>query len=275
MNCGVLLCYPYPQSDDELYKRGIGREGNQDIEQIKKQKLEWHLRSGTLNHQNFTNMALFVLSDDDRYRDLKILDYGGGGGQFALVMKSLFPLSEVYIVDISDAKLLDQYAPLNYQIKYDDFTSDTTRFDMIFMNDVLEHLSNPMCVLKTLRSKLAGMGSRVFIDTPCQFWIYPMTKLVSTKLHTKVLRGTVDHDHQQIWSKSSFLFAVKEAGFYIDKYMETSEFTQAPEFYLDNMKITNPIVRLIGKIFYRVAPIIAKNKIMAVLKPSSDLPRNV
>ena len=267
--CGVLLCYPYPKGDNELYRSGIGRdEKMKDIEQIRNQTLKWHLSSGARNHQNFTNMILFALNDKDRCRNLKILDYGGGGGQFALVVKSLFPLSHVFIVDINDARLLDQFRPLNHQIKFENFTTDETKFDVIFMNDVFEHVSDPLGILKTVRSKLADQNSRIFIDTPCQFWIYPITKLFNKKLHVKVLRGTVDNDHQQIWSKSSFLYIVKESNLSIEKYCETSEFTQPPDFYLDNMKITNPLVRLIGDLFCRAAPLIAKNKIMAVLKPT-------
>jgi len=263
------MCYPYPKSDEEIYKSAIGRDDEKDIEQIKKEKLQWHLKSGALNHRNFTNMVLFALSASDRNRDTKVLDYGGGGGQFALIVKSLFPLSNVYIVDISDAKLLDQYRPINHQIKFDDFMSDATRFDVIFMNDVFEHVSDPLGVLKTLRSKLVDINSRIFIDTPSQFWIYPITKVLNKKLYTKVLRGTVDHDHQQIWSNSSFAYVVKKADLCIVKYKKISEFTQQPEFYLDNMKITNPVIRLIGKFFYRIAPFIARNKIMAVLKPTT------
>lgn len=268
--CGVLLCYPYPSGDDEVYKSGVGRDTGKAKSLIKQEKLQWHLNSGALNHQNFTELTLFALTKADRIKELKVLDFGGGGGQFALVLKSLFPLCEIYIVDIGDAKLLDQFRPLNIQIKYDDFIADETKFDVIFMNDVFEHVSDPRTVLRTLSKKLADRNSKIFVDTPCQFWLYPLTKIFSKKLHTKVLRGTVDYDHQQIWSKTSFQIVVGEANLLIDKYLETSEFTQQPEFYLDNMKIRNPIIRSIGKIFYRLAPFIAKNKIMAVLKPASS-----
>lgn len=266
-DCKVLLCYPYPASDDKLNRSGMGREENRDVTQIQNETLKWHLRSGKLNHNNFTNIALFALNDADRYREIKILDYGGGGGQFALVITSLYILSQVYIVDINDNKLLEKFSPLNHQIKFDDFMKDDNKFDMIFMNDVFEHVSNPLEVLKTLRGKLTDRESRIFIDTPCQFWIYPVTRLINKELHAKVLRGTVDYDHQQIWSKASFSFVVKEANLTIVKYFKTSEFTQEADFYLDNMKIKNPLVRLIGKLFYHVAPLVAKNKIKAVLKP--------
>jgi 2-polyprenyl-3-methyl-5-hydroxy-6-metoxy-1,4-benzoquinol methylase len=263
--CRVLLCYPYPTSDAELFRAGRDRDGVQDPLEAKRNFLNWSLLSGARNHHNFTNMALFTLTDEDRQRALKVLDYGGGGGQFALVLKSLFPLAESYITDISDAKLLNQYRPLNAQIKFADFAADRTRFDVVFMNDVFEHLSDPLGVLRTLRGKLVSDG-RVFIDTPRQFWIYPATKLLWRGLHTKLLRGTVDHDHQQIWSRAAFSHVVREAGFRIAKYVEVSEFTQPASYYLDHMKIRNPLVRVAGVAMYRLGRAVAKNKIVAVLK---------
>ncbi|MEX2163595.1 MAG: class I SAM-dependent methyltransferase [Sulfuricaulis sp.] len=265
-----MLCYPYPSTDEEQFASGTGRADVSNSANIHRGKLAWHLRSGARNHHNFTSMAEFVLTDADRQRRLNVLDYGGGGGQFALVLKSLYPLATPYIVDINDAKLLDEFRPLNTQIRFADFEEDATKFDVIFMNDVFEHVSNPLGVLRLLRTKLTCGDGRVFIDTPRQFWIYPATELLWNRLHEKLLRGTVDFDHQQIWSRRSFLHVVRAAGFGIQKYVETSEFTQPPEFYLDNMKISNRAVRVSGKLLYAVGRSIAKNKILAVLKPTAS-----
>ena len=265
--CGVLLCYPYPQSDADIIASGGNRDGIDSDEENKKIKLDWHLKSGARNHHNFTNMVLFATEGQSCYEELRVLDYGGGGGQFAVVLRSMFPLTKTYIVDICDAKLLDHFKSMNRQIKFKDLPNDSTKFHYIFMNDVFEHVSGPAEVLRSLKGKLIGPNAKVFIDTPCQFWIYPLTKLFSHRIHEKLLRGTVDYDHQQIWNKKSFDHVIKEAGFRVVKYVETSEFTQPAEFYMDNMKIKNFALRAIGKIFYRLAPYIAKNKIMAVLTP--------
>ena len=133
------------------------------------------------------------------------------------------------------------------------------------MNDVFEHLTFPVEVLKLLRKKLKK-GGRIFIDTPCTFWLYPITKIFSKTIHKKLLRGTVDDNHQQIWTKKSFKFAVKSSGYKIKKYITLSEYTQPADFYLKNMKINNPIILLLGYIFYFLAPLIARNKIMSVIE---------
>jgi hypothetical protein len=185
-------------------------------------------------------------------------------GQFALVCKSHFPESNVYIVDISDESLLDEWRGLNNQWPFRSFDQDEVKFDYIFLNDVFEHVSDPLFVLRQLKGKLKN-GGKIFIDTPKQFWIYPLTNLLSKVLYAKVLRGTVSTAHLQIWSKKSFNFVVKESGLKIVAYEESSEYTMPADFYMKNMGVTNSILKFAGNIFYRNAKWLAKNKIISVL----------
>ncbi|MEQ1645602.1 MAG: hypothetical protein ABL959_19285, partial [Pyrinomonadaceae bacterium] len=108
-------------------------------------------------------------------------------------------------------------------------------------------------------------NGRIFIDTPKQFWLYPATKLTSKLLYTKILRGPVSIYHLQIWSRKAFEIVVAASGLKIEKYHETSEYTMPASFYLRNMGITNPVIKLAGSIFYGKAKYLAKNKIMCVL----------
>ena len=256
-NCGVMLYYPYPDDDSQLLSNGEGK--NWPRERV----LSWYSKSSFYNHTNFTNMIRFAMNESDKGKKLNILDYGGGGGQFSLVCKSHFPEVTIYITDISDESLLEEWSASNIQIPFKDFAKDKTKFDFIFMNDVFEHVSDPLFVLKQLAGKLR-VGGKVFIDTPKQFWIYPFTKLFSRAIYTKVLRGTVSIAHLQIWSKKSFEMVVRESGLVISKYEETSEYTMPADFYMKNMGITNPILRLAGRVFYGNAKWLAKNKILCV-----------
>lgn len=257
----MLLYWPYPKSDSG--------EFNWPPESV----LEWYSKSSFYNHSNFTNMLRFTMDESFKGRKLDILDYGGGGGQFALVCRSHFPEAKVYITDISDGSLLEEWKPLNTQIPFTDFANDQRKFDIIFMNDVFEHVSDPLFVLKQLSEKLKR-GGTIFIDTPKQFWIYPVTKLLSKTLYTKVLKGTVSTAHLQIWSRQSFEFAVNECGLSISKYVEESEYTMPADFYMNNMGIKNPLMRLVGSLFYRNSRHVAKNKIMCALsaiKPNNRI----
>lgn len=256
--CEVLLYWPYPKSDD-----AIMAEGEKKAWPVVN-ALEWYSESSFLNHANFTQMLRFAAGEGLRGKKIHILDFGGGGGQFALVCKSHFPEATVYITDIFDESLLDEWRPMNTQIPFVDFVGDDTTFDIIFLNDVFEHVSDPLGVLKQLATKLRPNG-RIFIDTPKQFWLYPATKLTSKSLYTKILRGTVSMYHLQIWSRKAFEMVVAGAGLSIEKYQETSEYTMPASFYLRNMGITNPVVKLAGALFYRNAKYLAKNKIMCVL----------
>lgn len=181
-----------------------------------------------------------------------------------MVCKSHFPQATVHIADISDEALLKEWAALNHQILFNNFATDGTKFDFIFMNDVFEHVSDPIFVLKQMSEKLKP-GGKVFIDTPKQFWIYPVARVLSKKLYTKVLRGTVSTVHLQIWSKTSLEKVLNECGMNVSKYKEVSEYTMPAEYYMKNMGINNPILKLVGQVFYREARFIAKNKILCVL----------
>jgi len=253
-----MLYYPYPDDDIQLLSTGEGKTWPRE------QVLSWYSKSSFYNHTNFTNMLRFAMDDSCKGKKLNILDYGGGGGQFALVCKSHFPEANVFITDISDESLLQEWSTSNIQIPFRSFEKDETKFDFIFLNDVFEHVSDPSFVLKQLAGKLVADG-KLFVDTPKQFWIYPFTKLVSKSLYTKVLRGTVSTSHLQIWSKKSFELVVRESGLTISKYEESSEYTMPADYYMKNMGITNPIVKQAGHIFYGNAKWLAKYKIQCLL----------
>lgn len=256
--CSILLYYPYPKSNIDLVKSGEIKPWSRDS------ALPWYSQSSFYNHENFSNMVKFAVDESFKGKELTVLDYGGGGGQFALIFKSLFPQSKVYITDLSDDALLDEWKSCNEQIPFNSFDSDDTKFDFIFMCDVLEHINEPAPIVAKLSSKLKDNG-RLFIDTPKQFWIYPVSKVISKKLYTKILKGTVSEAHLQIWSKQSFDLIVNEAGLKVHKYSEVSEYTMPADFYMDNMNINSGLLRIIGGIFYKISKLIAKNKIMCVL----------
>ena len=258
-DCGVLLYWPYPKTDEELLReegKPFPGKGARD----------WYSRSSFYNHTNFTNMLRFTLDDSFKDRTIDILDYGGGAGQFALVCRSHFLDATIYITDISDAALLDEFRPLNTQIPFAQFADDRTTFDAIFLNDVFEHVSDPVFVLKQLAGKLKPDG-RIFIDTPRQFWIYPATRLLAKRLHTKVLNGTVSPAHLQIWTKPAFELVVRKAGLAIARYEEAGEYTMPADYYVHHMGLQSPLTRRAARLFYSQAKYIARNKILCVLTP--------
>lgn len=260
-SCGALMYYPYPE-DESLETN----DSHDSISIHKKSFFDWYKLAAKLNHLNFTNMLLFTIKNPENEfsKTLKILDYGGGGGQFAFVCKSILPNSDIYIVDINDYALLDEYRILNKQIKWNEFLLDSNTFDYIFLNDVFEHVNDPIFTLETLLQKLNKNG-KIFIDTPKQFWIYPFLNLIYKPLYSKLLNGTVSRAHLQIWTKKSFYHVVEKAGFKVEKYAELNEFTMKADYYLNNMGITNKFLLFFGDLFYNFSKQIAKNKIQSLL----------
>jgi 2-polyprenyl-3-methyl-5-hydroxy-6-metoxy-1,4-benzoquinol methylase len=258
-NCGTLLYYPYPDDDKTLMDSGTGKVWPRNV------VLDWYSKSSFRNHDNFTHMLRFMLDESCSGKKINILDYGGGGGQFALVCKSHFPEANIFITDISDEALLEEWRPMNNQIEFTKFDDSDVLFDYVFLNDVFEHVSNPNMVLKQLSNKLKS-GGKIFIDTPKQFWIYPLSKLFSKSLYKKILSGTVSAAHLQIWSKKSFHLIALKSDLNVIKYYETSEYTMPADFYMKNMGIENSLLIFIGRIFYKYARLLANNKIMAILQ---------
>lgn len=257
-NCGVLLFFPYPSEQD--LKRKLSDE------KIQAEYVEWYERASFRSHKNFTTVLEFTVPPERAREPLQILDFGGGGGQFALVALSHLPHAEVSIVDASDAALLEDWKSFNRQISFADFPSDATRFDYIFMNDVFEHLSDPVEVLRSLRDKLAPDG-RIFIDTPRQFWLYPALRLLPIRsLYDKLLIGTVSKAHLQIWSDRAFDRAISDAGCTAEKRKIEAALTMDADFYLERMGIRSGPLLMLGRLLHAVGRIVLRNKILCVLR---------
>ncbi len=249
LNCKVLLYYPYPK-------------------QKKPPKVnfkEWYRISFDKNIKNFLGMILYTTNKSKVNKSLNILDYGGGSGQFALIYNSLFPRSKVHIVDIVNESLFNEFKPLNKQIKYEKFPKDKTKFDIIFLNDVYEHVEDPVNLLTVLRTKLKPAGI-IFIDTPRQFWIYPFFKYLFKPIYRKIVKGTVSKSHLQIWSDESFKKSVQLSNLKIQKISYFSELTMDTDLYLQQMGIKFKPIKLIIRLFSRPLVSTFYNKIYCVLE---------
>lgn len=261
--CGALLYYPYPTSD-ELPHLDAATRG-----QAWNDWNAWYYAAASRNHSNFTRMLRFATERWPGEFSGDVLDYGGGGGQFALVVASHFPNVTTWITDIDETSVLEQWQPYNRIIPFATFPEDATRFDAIFLNDVWEHVSSPREVLQLLVPKLRPDGV-IFIDTPRTFWLYPLLRIASPRLYTKLCRGTVSRSHLQLWTRRAFETVVRQSGLWVERYQECSEFTMPADYYMDSMGIGNPLLRTLGRMFYSSARVLARNKIMAVLRPAAS-----
>ena len=73
-----------------------------------------------------------------------MLDFGGGGGQFAPVARLHLSHAEVWLVNVLEDTRVEAWRSLNHQISFDHLATDETRFNYMFVNDVFEHVSDPI-----------------------------------------------------------------------------------------------------------------------------------
>jgi len=252
-NCGVLLYYPYPNSE-EIDSAFMSEE----------QGYEWYANSFERKIKGFSDVITFAINSVDQ-KEYHILDYGGASGQFALIFKSFFPKSKIYITDINDNSLFKEYTSFNNQIKFNEFKDNEKKFDLIFLNDVYEHVEDPVKLLSILRGKLNSNGT-IFVDTPRQFWIYPLFRLLNNYIYKKILKGTVSRAHLQIWTNRSFQISLEKSNLKIVKKKYYSELTQDPAYYVKGMSINNKFLKNIILFSTTIFLFTFKNKIFAVLK---------
>ena len=237
------------------------------IENVKlseEQNYEWYENSFVRKLEGFKDIISFVFKKSSQ-KEYKILDYGGSSGQFALIFKSVFPKADVFITDINDNSLFKEYSIMNKQIKFNNFNNDINKFDVIFLNDVYEHVSDPVNLIEILEKKLNDDGL-IFIDTPRQFWIYPFFKLFNKYIYRKILRGTVSGAHLQIWNEKSFKVSLRNTKLKIFKKKYYTELTQDPEYYVRGMTINNKFLKRIIIFGVSILLFTFKNKIFVILK---------
>jgi 2-polyprenyl-3-methyl-5-hydroxy-6-metoxy-1,4-benzoquinol methylase len=99
--------------------------------------------------------------------DLKILDVGGGSGWLLDLIKQIsnrIKLTQVVDLDIEAQKLATQNGHFYFCGKIEDFESHST-FDLIIMLNLIEHVEDPLAVMKNIEKLLSPSG-RVLIKTP-------------------------------------------------------------------------------------------------------------
>jgi SAM-dependent methyltransferase len=104
------------------------------------------------------------------WRDLKlsdsarVLDFGAGDGHMMSGLKSVFPNAEVTSIEANKGchKLLAQ----DSDVIVESMEDLIGKYDLIFLNEVIEHLNKPEEVLSELAKRLSGDNAAIYIATP-------------------------------------------------------------------------------------------------------------
>jgi len=145
-----------------------------------------------------------------------VLDVGCGIGSFAEHFKNQDPTTEVWGIEYVDSEAQAAKERLgtvfsgaceNHIVNLPD-----NFFDIIYFNDVLEHLVDPYTVLEKIRLKLKE-GGVVISSIPNVRYFKSFKKVLFQKDWKYASHGTMDRTHLRFFTKKSIDRMYREAGY--------------------------------------------------------------
>jgi cyclopropane fatty-acyl-phospholipid synthase-like methyltransferase len=215
---------------EDLYETSGVCNLESSLEELKKDKQKRIDTFDTRNRLVFKNIFNKLgLKDNAR-----VLDFGSADGNVMHSLRSVFP--EVHITCIEANK---NYTELLCQVAdevVDSVTDLCCNYDLIVLNEVIEHLPSPICHLQSLSKLLKKENAGIFIATP----------LGETHLN---LNNTTAFDvptHLHFFTRKSLNNALIKSGF-TSLDTDDSNYPLYSAFYGRTLKnkIRNKIVRLI------------------------------
>lgn len=147
-----------------------------------------------------------------------IIDIGCGDGTFANTLKEITQ-AEVWGIEYKEeeAQKAKNILDTVFSGPCENFIDDLPEnyFDVIYFNDVLEHLVDPYTVLKKVKSKLKP-GGVVISSIPNIRYHSALMKLIFAKDWEYQRAGVMDHTHLRFFTKKSIRRMYEEAGFVVE-----------------------------------------------------------
>lgn len=182
---------------------------------------EWlENRYGIHYFNTYGNAQLIDVVSEYSSHDLpiRILEIGCDCGGTLFRLKQIFPKAEMYGCDINPqavkfASVFSTAVVANIQEL--DLTFGRNEFDYIIFADVLEHLTNPLEVIKYCK-KLLGPGGRIVASIPNLMNITVIKELLDGNFtYTDV--GLLDRTHIHLFTYNEIVKMFKEAGCLIEE----------------------------------------------------------
>lgn len=150
----------------------------------------------------------------------KILDVGCSDGNFAKSLKDNNLCNFAFGIEPFEEsaqkarKILDHV--INEPVENALEKIDDHSIDIIFFNDVLEHLINPEYVLLLCKSKLK-QGGRIICSVPNVGFYWNLYSLVMKKSWEYTKFGILDETHLRFFTRSSLINTFERAEYKIEK----------------------------------------------------------
>lgn len=150
----------------------------------------------------------------------KVIDIGCGNGAFATIVKDKNQ-AEVWGIELmeEEAKIAETVLDKVFTGACEQFINDlpANYFDVIYFNDVLEHLADPYTVLDILKSKLAE-GGVVISSIPNVRFYRTFFKVVFGKDWKYDESGIMDKTHLRFFTGKSIKRMYEDLGYKVQKH---------------------------------------------------------
>lgn len=147
----------------------------------------------------------------------RALDVGCAGGYFGRTLKERFGC-EVWGIEPNEDAASNAKANIDHVVN-DIFTDKTDlkgqKFDVVFFNDVLEHLVDPVGALKVARTHLNDTGC-VVASIPNILHFETLYKIIKERDWKYEEAGVMDKTHLRFFTKKSMIRMFEESGFRVD-----------------------------------------------------------
>lgn len=146
------------------------------------------------------------LINEEKNKDIKVLEIGCACGASLLNIKNEYPNSEIYGIEINkdSAKIASCFADIRDEnIENSNLTYDEGFFDYIILADVLEHLYEPEMVLRNLKKYLKDDGY-ILASIP-NVMHYSVIRDLLNGNWTYQDAGILDRTHVRFFTKNEIL----------------------------------------------------------------------
>lgn len=157
--------------------------------------------------QSHIDQVIHTLITDNHVKNCHIVEVGCGQGQIIrrLVKEGDNTGTGFDPSYLGDSSVLD--GKLTFQRRFYDASCDDIAADVVISRHVIEHVANPLVMLKSIRKALENSNNaRVFFETPCVEWI----------LENQVI-WDLFYEHCSLFTKSSLRTAFELSGFSVEK----------------------------------------------------------
>lgn len=198
-----------------------------------------------------TEMLEFIPKKCDR-----ILEIGGGAGEFAKLVASSRKTLEIWGVDPNISVTSDTAYTKIFKQNIDDVESqiESSYFDLIIMNDVIEHIYNTDKLLSICHRLLRDKNSYIVCSIPNFRYFHNLKEIIVDKDFKYKTDGILDETHVRFFTKKSILRVFEKNKFEVTVINGINE---TKSIYFKIIKIIFPMFKDMGYLQYAV---IAKNK---------------